>query len=106
MTDQIEANYEELEQVQKQFQELEQKAKTLRGRIIVAYHEIKDGAGWEGQGAKAFIDEMENDILASTANLGTAMNAIAATIGNIATKFKDAEEAVRSGANRVSPGSP
>lgn len=106
MSDQIEANYEVLDQVVQQFQELEAKAKTLRGRIIVGYHDIKDGHGWEGQGSKAFIDEMDTDILASTNNLVTALGEVARVVGRISQKFRESEEAARTGMQGMTPNSP
>jgi WXG100 family type VII secretion target len=96
MADQIQANYETLTQIQKQFEELEEKSKTLRGRVVVAYHEIKDGRGWEGEGSKAFIQEMDNFVLTWLNNLTTAMNAAGISMGNIATKFREAEETIQS----------
>lgn len=95
MADQIQADYQTLEQAQKEFAQLEEKIDTLRGRILVAYEAIKDG-GWRGEGSKAFTEEMDSQVLLSLTNLSKAMNKTSAVIGNVSAKFHQAEETVRS----------
>jgi len=95
MVDQIQADYEALTQIQKQFQEMEETTKTMRGRILVAYEDIKDGTGWKGEAATAFTREMDNVVVTWLNNLTTAMNQSAQSMGVIADKFRKAEEAVK-----------
>lgn len=94
MVDKIQANYAELEKVQKEFAQLEERVNTLRGRILVAYQAIQDGE-WQGEGSKAFKEEMESQVLLHLSNMGKAMNKTGVVIGSVATKFSQAEEAVK-----------
>jgi WXG100 family type VII secretion target len=91
LPDQIQANYDELQQVSSQFNNCSQAIEALQQKIRGSYAKLAD-KGWIGKGAEAFFDEMESKIFPTQQRLQQALEKAGQTTGQIAQNVKQAEE--------------
>lgn len=91
MPDQIQANYDELQQVSSQFNNCGQAIEALQQKIRSSYAKLAD-KGWIGKGADAFFDEMESKIFPTEHRLQQALEKAGQVTGTIAQNVKQAEE--------------
>ena len=71
-TDRIQADYDELEAIARQFDREGQDVERLLMRIRALVEEL-EGGGWQGQGARAFYDEMYQEVLPALRRLFDAL---------------------------------
>lgn len=101
MTERIEANYEQLEQVSTRFSqqadEVERLMQNVRGCV-----DNLEGGGWIGRGAEAFFREMNDEVMPAINRLCQALqqgSQATSQISNIvSTAEEEASSRFRSGA--------
>ena len=71
-TDRVQADYDELEAIARQFDREGQDVERLMMRIRALVEELERG-GWQGRGARAFYDEMYQEVLPSLRRLFDAL---------------------------------
>jgi WXG100 family type VII secretion target len=91
MSDEIQANYGELEQISTQFNNQAQSIQDLQQKVRGSYAKLAD-KGWIGAGANAFFDEMESLILPAQARLQDALEQASQVTTTIAESVKQAEQ--------------
>jgi len=91
MPDQIQANYDELQQVSSQFNNAGQAIEALEQKIKASYDKLAD-KGWIGKGAEAFFEEMNSKIFPTEKRLAQALEKAGQVTGQIAQSVKQAEE--------------
>ena len=89
--DNIQVDYEELEQITSIFAAQADLIDELKSRLTQAYHPLQDG-GWEGKGADAFFQEMDDDIWPMLSRLLEAFEGGETLISQIIRTFQTAEE--------------
>jgi WXG100 family type VII secretion target len=91
MTERIEANYEQLEQISTRFSqqadEVERLMQNVRGCV-----ENLEGGGWIGRGADAFFQEMNDEVLPAVNRLFQAMQQGSQAAQQISNVVSTAEE--------------
>ncbi|MCB0194614.1 MAG: WXG100 family type VII secretion target [Anaerolineae bacterium] len=91
MSDEIRADYEELEQIAGQFanqaNEIEEMLRNYHGRYV----ELRDG-GWIGRGADAFMAEMDDEVIPATVRFYKAMNEANKVTKDIINQLRQSEE--------------
>lgn len=91
MSDEIRADYEELEEVARQFaneaNEIEQMLRNYHGRYV----ELRDG-GWLGLGVEAFKAEMEDEVIPATVRFYRALNEANQVTREIISSMRQSEE--------------
>ncbi len=90
-TDRVQADYDELEAIARQFDREGQDVERLMMRIRALVEELERG-GWQGQGARAFYDEMYQDVLPALRRLFDAMYQASDTTTQIIRILRGAEE--------------
>ncbi len=91
MAEQIEANYEVLEQVINKFNTLHADMGTTRTNLSNAYTPLMDG-GWQGDAAKAHYEELDNEVGPQLKRLTDAFERALEATKQIAQTFEAAEE--------------
>src|ERR1044071_7168093 len=91
MSDEIQANYDELEQISSQFQNQAQAIQQVIQKVRQSYAQLAD-KGWIGLGANAFFDEMETLIFPSEQRLQDALEHAGEITRNISESVKQAEQ--------------
>ena len=91
MTDQIQANYDQLDEIAGRFanqaQEVEQMIQKVRGGV----QELEDGKNWTGRAANAFFSEINGTVLPANQRLLDALHEASQVVKEIAQKMKDGE---------------
>lgn len=90
MTDQIQANYEVLQQVINKFEQLHDTAGQMRQSLMNTYQQLQDT--WTGEGFDAFAKEAEQVTDPATKRLEAAMQEAAVMTKLIAQTFHDADD--------------
>ena len=90
MTDQIEANYEVLQQVINKFEQLHDQAGQMRQSLSNSFQALQDT--WTGEGFDAFAKEADQVTGPATKRLEDAMHEAAVMTKLIAQTFHDADE--------------
>lgn len=91
MAQQIQANYDDLQDVASRFTNQAQAIQAMLQRVSSSYSKLR-GGGWQGRGADAFFGEMEDIVLPATGRLQDALEQAGQATGNIARAVKQAEE--------------
>jgi len=91
MPDQIQADYDQLEQVASQFKNQAQAIQAIQQKVRGSYAKLVD-KGWIGAGANAFFDEMDGQILPTQERLQDALEQAGQTTQRIAQAVRQAEE--------------
>lgn len=72
MTDEIRADYDQLEQVTVRFSNQSQEVQEMLQRVRNSMGKLEDG-GWIGRGSQAFFSEMNSEVLPATERLRQAL---------------------------------
>jgi WXG100 family type VII secretion target len=91
MSDEIQADYDELEQISSQFSNQAQSIQDMIQKVRGSYAKLLD-KGWIGMGANAFFDEMEQLVLPSQQRLQDALEQAGEATRTISEAVKQAEE--------------
>lgn len=91
MSDEIRANYDQLENVASRLASQSQQIQTMLQKVKGSMSKLENG-GWIGQGADAFFNEMTNVVLPATTRLQNVLQEASATTKNISQTMKQAEE--------------
>jgi WXG100 family type VII secretion target len=90
MSDEIRADYNQLEQVSSRFQNQSQSIEQMCRTVQASMQKLE--SGWVGEGSQAFFQEMQSTILPAVNRLQTALSNASQATGTIAQTVKQAEE--------------
>jgi WXG100 family type VII secretion target len=91
MAEQIEANYEVLEQVVSKFTQLCQDVGNMRQYLNNSYEPLADG-GWQGDAAEAYFSEVRDEVGPQCRRLQEAFEQAAEATKKVAATMEQAEE--------------
>lgn len=91
MADQIEANYEQLEQLANQFANNSQAIQEMIQKVRGSMDKLRN-EGWIGRGSDAFFNEMDQEVLPATDRLKEALEQASQLTKEIVNIMQDAEE--------------
>lgn len=91
MSDQIQADYQQLEQVSAKFNQQAQAIAQMLQGIKGSMDKLENG-GWIGRGSSAFFAEMNNKVLPATQRLQSALSEASRVTKDISNTVKQAEE--------------
>jgi WXG100 family type VII secretion target len=91
MSDQIQADYEKLEQIAAKFQQQSQAIAQMMQMVKASFSKLQSG-GWIGQGADAFFSEMNSKVLPATQRLQNALSEADRACKDISQTVKQADE--------------
>lgn len=95
MSDQIQADYEQLEQVAAKFDQQAQVVAQVIQSVKVSFNKLHSG-GWIGEGANAFFNEMNSKVFPATQRLQNALSEASRATKDISQTVKQADEAASS----------
>lgn len=87
----IQADYDELDAIVRQFDREGQDVERLTAQLRRLVEELERG-GWIGRGARAFYDEMYQEVLPALRRLHDALYQVSDATGEIARILREAEE--------------
>lgn len=91
MADHVEVNYDELQAIANQMEaragEVEQTLRRLHNQV-----DVLRGGGWIGQGATAFYQEMDGEVMPAVQRLVNALRQGRTTLQQVAQDFQNAEQ--------------
>lgn len=91
MSDEIRADYEELEQVSSRFATQSQAVQAMVQKVRGSMEKLENG-DWIGRGSDAFFNEMNSDVLPAVERLLQALDEANRTTKDIAQTVQQAEE--------------
>jgi WXG100 family type VII secretion target len=91
MTDEIRADYEEMEQIATRFSTQSQAIQQMMQKVRGSMEKLENG-DWIGRGSDAFFNEMNSDILPAVQRLVEALEEGGRTTKDIAQTVQQAEE--------------
>ena len=91
MSEEIKADYEQLEDVATQFTNQANEIEQMIRQYHANYRELRDG-GWLGRGAEAFIAEMDDEVNPVAARFYRALNEASKVTKDIINTVRQAEE--------------
>lgn len=91
MSDQIQAQYDELQQVASQFANQSQAIQEMIQQVSSSFEQLR-GGGWIGMGADAFFDEMESLVFPASNRLQQALEEAGEATNQVAQTVKRAEQ--------------
>lgn len=91
MSDQIQADYQQLEQVAAKFAQQSQAIAQMLQTVKASMGKLEDG-GWIGQGSDAFFNEMNSKVLPATQRLQNALSEANRATKEIAQTVQQADE--------------
>ncbi len=91
MSDKIEANYDELEQIASRFANQSQANQQMLQKVRGSYSKLEDG-GWIGRGSEAFFAEMNGEVLPAVERLLQALDEAGRVTKQIVQTVRQAEE--------------
>ena len=91
MSDEIQVNYDEMEQISSQFQNQAQAIQAMIQKVRGSYAKLAD-KGWIGLGANAFFDEMEQLVFPTEPRLQDSLEHAGQITKNISESVKQAEQ--------------
>jgi WXG100 family type VII secretion target len=100
MSDEIRANYEQLENIANRLARQSQAIQSTQQKIKSSMSKLQNG-GWIGRGSDAFFSEMNSVVLPAVQRLQNALQEASTVTKTAAETFKNAEEEA-SGLFRVS----
>jgi WXG100 family type VII secretion target len=100
----IQIDYEQMIEVAKRFEQQTEVSGQIAQQLRQQLQTLENG-GWAGEGSQAFFTEMNDRMLPALQRLAQGLEAGAHTVRQIATLFREAEEATRQ-PTQSGPGSP
>lgn len=91
MTDEIRADYEEMEQIANRFANQSQAIQEMLQKVRSSMEKLENG-DWIGRGSDAFFNEMNSDILPAVDRLVQALDEGNRTAKDISQTVQQAEE--------------
>jgi WXG100 family type VII secretion target len=91
MSDQIQADYQQLEQVAAKFNQQAQAIGQMLQSVKNSKSKLENG-GWIGRGAQAFFNEMNSKVLPSTQRLHDALSEASRVTREVSRNVRQAEE--------------
>jgi WXG100 family type VII secretion target len=91
MTDEIRADYDQLEQVAGTFANQAQTVQGILQQVLGRYEDLENG-GWIGMGADAFFTEMRGEVLPAVQRLIDALIEGGGATRDVAQVIKSAEQ--------------
>lgn len=91
MSEQIQADYQQLEQVAAKFSQQSQAIAQMLQSVKGSMSKLENG-GWIGRGSQAFFAEMNNKVLPATQRLQSALSEAGRVTKEISNTVKQAEE--------------
>jgi WXG100 family type VII secretion target len=91
MSDEIRADYEQLEQIATRFARQEQAIQQMLQKVRASMSKLENG-GWIGRGSQAFFAEMNGKVLPATQRLQQAMGEASRGVRDIAKTVQQAED--------------
>jgi WXG100 family type VII secretion target len=102
MAEQVQANYEALNQIENRFEQLANEVQNMAARIKTQDSALRRG-GWIGRGSDAFYSEMDDLVMPAVSRLGRALEEGGQAVNRIARIFSEAEEEAQSGFGNSQP---
>jgi WXG100 family type VII secretion target len=91
MSDEIRADYEQLQQLASRFSQQSQSVQQMLQRVRSSMGKLESG-GWIGRGSDAFFSEMQREVLPASERLRQALDEASRTTQNIVSTVRQAEE--------------
>lgn len=91
MSDEIRADYEQLEQIANRFASQQQAVQQMLQRVRGSMGKLENG-GWIGRGSQAFFAEMNSKVLPASTRLQQALGEASRSVKEIAQTVRQAEE--------------
>lgn len=91
MADQIQANYDQLEQIASQFKNQGEAIRAMLQKVKGSMDPLKNG-GWIGKGSDAFFGEMQDKVLPAVKRLEDACGEAARITKEISQVMQQAED--------------
>lgn len=91
MSDEIRADYEQLEQIANKFARQEQAIQQMLQRVRASMSKLENG-GWIGRGSQAFFSEMHSKVLPASQRLQQAMGEANRGVKDIVRTVQQAED--------------
>lgn len=91
MTDEIRADYDQLEQIANRFVNQSEAVSQTLQKVKASLGPLEDG-GWIGRGADSFFAEMNGEVLPATQRLQDVLSEASQVVREIMQRFKQAEE--------------
>ncbi len=91
MTDKVEVNYEQMEQVASRFANQAQSVQETHRRVYNSMAKLENG-GWEGRGSNAFFSEMNSEVLPAVNRLQQALEEATRVSKQIVQTMRNAED--------------
>lgn len=91
MSDQIQADYEQLEQVAAKFAQYAQVVAEMTQNVKSSMDPLENG-GWIGLGAESFFSEMNSVVLPATQRLQNALSEASRAVQDISQTVQQADE--------------
>jgi WXG100 family type VII secretion target len=91
MSDEIRADYEQLEQIANKFARQEQAIQQMLQRVRASMSKLENG-GWIGRGSQAFFSEMNGKVLPASQRLQQAMGEANRGVKDIVRTVQQAED--------------
>ena len=91
MAEQIQVNYEALEQIENKFAQLANEVQEMAGKIKSRDNNLRQG-GWVGRGSDAFYREMDDLVMPAIGRLREALQEGGQALNRVARIFGEAEE--------------
>ena len=98
MAEQIQVNYEALQQIENRFVQLSNEVQDMAAKIKTQETALQRG-GWIGRGSDAFYNEMDDLVMPAIGRLERALEEGGQALNRIARIFGEAEEEAQSGIN-------
>ncbi len=90
MSDEIRADYEQLQQISDRFNKQAQEIQRMMQQVRGSMEKLKEG--WIGRGSQAFFQEMQDKVIPGTARLYQALEEACRITNQIAQTVRQAEE--------------
>lgn len=91
MSDEIRADYEQLEQVANKFAQQEQAIQQMLQRVRASMSKLENG-GWIGRGSQAFFSEMNGKVVPASQRLHQALGEANRGVKDIVKTVQQAED--------------
>jgi WXG100 family type VII secretion target len=96
MAEQVQVNYEALQQIENKFVQLANEVQDVAAKIKTREAALR-GGGWIGRGSDAFYSEMDDLVMPAVGRLGQALEEGGQALNRIARIFAESEDEARSG---------
>ena len=93
---QVRSDYDQLKSMAGSFRQQEETCKKTSQNLKGIIEQLNSGQDWVGQGAKAFYQEMDSEVMPAMMRLQNAMAEAGKVTDQIAKRYQDAEEGMSS----------